>query len=293
MTGPTPLPPLPWLRAYEAAARRGGFTAAAAELGLTQAAVSQQIALLEARLGARLFRRLRRGVELTAEGAAFLPHVQAAFAGLARSAAELFGKPGGQAVSLQGPVSFLTLWLAPRLAGFAADVPGIDLTLSTIQVPGDVRPRDHDFDIRFGLGAWDGRTAHRLTTERLTPVCAPALAGGDWHALPRLAVVGAREMWSGWATIDPAATADRPVVAVDTFVTAMAAAEAGAGVLLGSRPLIDQALDQGRLVRLSDMELPQASGHFVTHAAGLPLGPAQTALLHWLLRQAAGPQVVR
>jgi len=121
----------------------------------------------------------------------------------------------------------------------------------------------------------------------LTPVCAPGLARADWHGLPRLAVVGAREMWSGWAAIDPALPADRPVVACDTFITAMAAAEAGTGVLLGSRPLIDQALDQGRLVRLSALELPSASGHFVTHAAGLPLDPAQAAVLHWLLRQAA------
>ncbi len=289
MTRPAPhhLPPLPWLRAYEAAARRGGFTAAAAELGLTQAAVSQQVGLLEAQLGARLFRRLRRGVELTAEGAAFLPHVQAAFAGLARSTAELFGKPSGRAVALQGPVSFLTLWLAPRLARFGGDVPGIDLNLSTIQVPAEIRPREHDFDIRFGLGAWDGRTAHRLTTERLTPVCAPALMGGDWHALPRLGVIGAREMWSAWAAIDPAAPADRPFIGCDTFITAMAAAEAGAGVLLGSRPLIDRALDEGRLVRLSALELPSASGHFVTHGAGTPLDPAQSAVLHWLLRQAA------
>ncbi len=293
MTDPAPLrlPPLPWLRAYEAAARRGGFTAAAAELGLTQAAVSQQIGLLEAQLGARLFRRLRRGVELTAEGAAFLPHVQAAFAGLARSTAELFGKPAGQAVALQGPVSFLTLWLAPRLARFGPEVPGVDLNLSTIQVPADIHPRAHDFDIRFGLGAWDGRGSHRLTTERLTPVCAPALARRDWHGLPRLGVTGAREMWSGWAAIDPATSADRPVIAFDTFVTAMAAAEAGAGVLLGSRPLIDQALDQGRLIRLSDLELPSASGHFVTHAAGTALDTGQAAVLHWLVREAA--QVVR
>lgn len=289
MASPSPLhlPPLPWLRAYEAAARRGGFTAAAAELGLTQAAVSQQIGLLEAQLGARLFRRLRRGVELTAEGAAFLPHVQAAFSGLARSTAELFGKPAGRPVTLQGPVSFLTLWLGPRLARLGTDLAGIALSLSTIQVPGDVRPRSHDFDIRFGLGSWDGRSSHRLTTERLTPVCAPALARDAWHDLPRLAVVGGREMWPDWAAIDPGLSADRPEIGFDTFVTALAAAEAGAGVLLGSRPLIDRALDQGRLVRLSALELPSASGHFVTHAAGTPLDPAQAAVLHWLLREAA------
>ena len=73
-------PPLAWLRAFEAAARRLSFTGAANEIGLTQAAVSQQIRLLESRLRVKLFRRMRRGVELTAEGAAYLPHVQSGFA---------------------------------------------------------------------------------------------------------------------------------------------------------------------------------------------------------------------
>src|SRR5688500_10528045 len=69
------LPPLVWLRAFEAAARRSSFTLAADELGLTQAAISQQIRALESRLGAALFHRRQRGVILTPEGSAYLPHV--------------------------------------------------------------------------------------------------------------------------------------------------------------------------------------------------------------------------
>ncbi|TIX68957.1 MAG: LysR family transcriptional regulator, partial [Mesorhizobium sp.] len=84
------LPPLDWLRSFEAAARLSNFTAAAAELGLTQAAVSQHIRALEQRLKTRLFVRLARGVALSPEGAAYLPHIQSAFATIANSTTELF-----------------------------------------------------------------------------------------------------------------------------------------------------------------------------------------------------------
>ena len=95
------LPPLSWLRAFEAAARHSSFTAAAAEIGLTQAAVSQHIRLLESHLKVSLFLRLRRGVELTAEGAAYLPHVQSGFGLIARSTRELFGSRSDDATAVQ------------------------------------------------------------------------------------------------------------------------------------------------------------------------------------------------
>src|SRR5689334_17435096 len=120
-----PLPPLDWLRVFEACARRENFTAAGADLGITQATVSQQIRLLEERLGVRLFVRLRRGVALTTEGAAYLPHVQSALLSLSRSTAELFGGRGQRAIALRSPISFAALWLAPRLASFGIAFPGV------------------------------------------------------------------------------------------------------------------------------------------------------------------------
>ena len=82
-----PLPPLEWLRVFEAAGRLSNFTAAANELGLTQAAVSQRMRNLEEHLKTHLFLRLARGVELTAEGEAYLPHVQSALAAMRRGTA--------------------------------------------------------------------------------------------------------------------------------------------------------------------------------------------------------------
>lgn len=279
------LPHLPWLRSFEAAARRLNFTLAAAELGLTQAAVSQQIKALEEELGASLFRRARRGVELTAEGAAYLPHVQAAFAGLAHTTEELFSGARTTEIRLIAPASFAALWLAPRLAAFTAAVPGVSLTVSTMVAPRDYAEAGADLEIRFGSGQWPGLQAHRLTTEHMTPVCVPPAPTGAWQEMPLLTVRGAREMWRDWFQMAGERPPARRFHSFDTFVIALEAAKAGAGVLLGSRPLIDAALNRGELVTLSDLELPSPHGHFLAYRAEEVQSPALRASLNWFLRE--------
>lgn len=283
------LPPLDWLRSFEAAARLSNFTAAAAELGLTQAAVSQHIRHLEERLKARLFLRLARGVALSPEGAAYLPHIQSAFATIGNSTAELFEPRAVQTVSVRVPISFALLMLVPALPDLAKALPRVQLDLVTIH-----RPMDYDLpgsvlDIRFGNGSFPAREADRLTAERLVPVVAPALAGGaDWTSLPLLLVAGAREMWAEWFAAAGLAGHPGRSHRFDSFVAAMEAARAGAGVLLGSRPLIDAALDSKALVRLSDFELSSTSGHFLTRATTARLTSAEQDFRDWLLSRLSG-----
>lgn len=287
-------PPLIWLKAFEAAARHTSFTLAAAELGLTQAAVSQQIKALEGRLGVALFHRRQRGVALTPEGSAYLPHIQQAFAGLARSTQELFGRRSRTTLTILSPISFAALWLAPRLATLERETEGLAIDITTMHTPDHYGASTAVFDIRFGLGDWPGRTAYRLTTERLTPVAAPAVlkagrkpAPDIWQRLPLLAVHGAREMWPDWFALSGEPPRGVARYRFDSFIAAMSAAEAGAGILLGSRPLIDGALRRKSLVTLSSFELPSTAGHFLTHAAGRKLSPAETAFLTALTRAAA------
>ncbi|MBZ9698239.1 MULTISPECIES: LysR family transcriptional regulator [unclassified Mesorhizobium] len=288
-TAPT-LPPLDWLRSFEAAARLSNFTAAAAELGLTQAAVSQHIRLLEERLKTRLFSRLARGVALSPEGAAYLPHIQSAFATIGSSTTELFEPRAVQTVSLRVPISFALLALVPALPDLAEALPRIQLDLVTIHRPTDYDLPGSALDIRFGNGSFPGREAERLTAERLVPVASPALASAaDWTSLPLLLVAGAREMWAEWFAAAGLAGHPRRSHRFDSFVAAMHAASAGAGVLLGSRPLIDAALDGGALVRLSDFELPSTSGHFLTtRPSTAHLTSAEQDFRHWLLKRLAG-----
>ncbi|WP_214472850.1 LysR family transcriptional regulator [Mesorhizobium sp. dw_380] len=286
---PTPaLPPLDWLRSFEAAARLSNFTAAAGELGLTQAAVSQHIRLLEERLKTRLFSRLARGVTLSPEGAAYLPHIQSAFATIGNSTAELFEPRAVQTVSIRVPISFALLVLVPALPDLAEALPRVQLDLVTIHRPTDYDLPGSALDIRFGNGSFPGREADRLTAERLVPVSSPALAGAaDWTSLPLLLVAGAREMWAEWFAAAGLAGHPQRSHRFDSFVAAMEAATAGAGVLLGSRPLVDAALRRKTLVPLSNFELSSTSGHFLTRAPAARLTSAEQDFRQWLLRRLA------
>ncbi|MEW6634270.1 MAG: LysR family transcriptional regulator [Pseudomonadota bacterium] len=283
------LPPLDWLRSFEAAARLSNFTAAAGELGLTQAAVSQHIRFLEERLKTRLFSRLARGVVLSPEGAAYLPHIQSAFATIGNSTAELFEPRAVQTVTIRVPISFALLALVPALPDLARALPQIQLDVVTIHRPTDYDQPGSVLDIRFGNGSFPGREADRLTVERLVPVAAPAVAAdSDWMSLPLLLVAGAREMWAEWFAAAGLAGHARRSHRFDSYVAAMEAAKAGAGVLLGSRPLVDQALADKRLVRLSNFELSSPSGHFLTRSSPSRLTSAEQDFRQWLLARIAG-----
>ncbi|MGF1628275.1 MAG: LysR family transcriptional regulator [Kiloniellaceae bacterium] len=262
---PPPLPPLEWLRVFEAAGRCGSFTAAAEELGLTQAAVSQRMRNLEDRLGVRLFVRRPRGIELTADGEAYLPHVQSALTALLRSTADLFGAPRRK-LTIATPSSVAQLWIAPRLASLTRAQPNLQVVLSTIQRPADFEVIDADLEVRFGGGVWPGLRAVRLFDEVLAPVAAPALCDGAtavWRRLPQIAVAGPRDGWREWAAAAGTAPPRPPSLRFDTFVHALAAALGGAGVLLASLALIEPQLRSRALRRLPEPETRMEAGYWL------------------------------
>lgn len=287
------MPPLDWLRSFEAAARLSNFTAAAAELGLTQAAVSQHIRFLEERLKTRLFSRLARGVALSPEGAAYLPHIQSAFATIGSTTTELFEPRAIQTVTVRVPISFALLVLVPSLPDLAKALPRIQLDVVTIHRPADYDQPGSVLDIRFGSGNFPRREADRLIVERLVPVASPTLVGNvDWTSLPLLLVAGAREMWAEWFAAAGMPGHSRRSHRFDSFVAAMEAAKVGAGVLLGSRPLIDAALASRALVALSGFELSSSSGHFLTRASAVHLTRAEQDFRLWLLSRLGGAGVL-
>lgn len=266
-----PLPPLEWLRAFEAAARQENFTAAARELHLTQAAVSQQVRKLESYLGVALFRRLPRGVKLTAEGLAYLPHVQASFDALMRTTRDLFGTAEGADVSVAAPISFSLLWLTPKLMQFREAFPQTRVTLSSVYRPADYETIGADLEVRFGNGDWEGKVARHLEAEALVPVCTPELLRrapkGDWAKLPVLAMSGPREGWSDWAALAGVTNPGPPGLVFDSFILALEAAKEGAGVLLASLPLTRPLLDAGSLVQISPIVLTMSAGHWLVRDA--------------------------
>lgn len=284
--------PLHQLAVFAAAARRVSFTAAAAELGVTQSAVSQQVRLLEERLGRALFRRLPRGLVLTDEGRALLPLVEEALARLSEGVADLFGRPGEGRVVLRGTAGFQRFWLLPRLPAFRRAHPTVRLRLVTANWAEPQPPAGIDLEVRLGLGDWPGLTATRLTRDRLLPVTAPTVAArltelGALAGETLIQTIGFREGWPAWlAAAGLPALRPAGLLEVDTAVTALALAEAGEGVALGRSGFLEEGLAAGRLAAPFALSLPSAEGFWLLRPAGRRLSPAAQVLADWLAREA-------
>lgn len=278
--------PLNALRAFEASARHLSFTRAGLELCVSQAAVSHQVIGLEQRLGVPLFRRLPRGLALTDEGAALVPVLAESFD---RISAVLDRYAGGRMreVLTVGVVgTFATGWLLPRLPGFAVAHPFVDLRMLTNNNRADLAGDGFDCAIRFGDGAWHGAEADRLMAAPLAPMCAPVLAPRlntptDLAGETLLRSYRADE-WPRWfaAVGAPCPPLHGPIF--DSSVTTAAAAQMGAGVALLPPAMFEDALDQGRLVRLFAAEV-ETGAYWLTRLKTRKPGAAMEAFRGWLL----------
>ncbi len=275
------IPPLPALRAFEAAARLGGFARAAADLNVSTSAVSHQIRGLEAMLGARLLDRSigSGGVGVTAAGQRLLAAAGPALASLQDACAAIRGTPARLTVSANP--SFSAMWLARRLAEFSSqhphtpinamvqDEPGsgfhaIDLAIVNVKLA-DLRPNDVV-----------------LVREDVFPVCSP-----DLHPFASKAVCKCRLLqeahegspeidWRSWAgEFGLPNDFESRMVHYSSFSQVVGAAVGGAGLALGRTPLIDPELASGRLVRLFPNLSRRASWCFVMRRGP---GPAHRML---------------
>jgi len=291
------LPHLPWLRAFEAAARHLNFSAAAQELHLTPAAISQQIRALEHYLGFQLFERLARGVRLTDMGKAYLPSVRKAFDELSLSTVGLFGSRGDRALTVRSTAAFAVLWLAPRLQGFLDAYPHIEVRLLA-DIWADALGADQNaIDIRFGDGQWDGFDVELIRKEGSIPLCSPRWLerASSQVALARLAqdnpihIMGCEDLWSRWfraAGLDDFRAGKG--IQVDTSLTALELASAGSGFALVLRSLAQPYLDSGRLVAAFPGELPIDQAHYLLQPrSGKPPSPEVLLFRQWLLAAAA------
>ena len=199
--------PLNALQAFEQAARAGSFAAAAQELGVTAAAVSQHIRQLEDRFGKQVFFRRANGVELTDAGRELFLRVAGAFAELAEAAVHLKTSASRPRAVISVIASVGELWLLPRLADFA-DRAGVQI-IEENEDPIDFAGRGVDIRITYGAAAYPGQTAEVLFQDRMVPVAAPARAAG-LHGSARLAGDGDLihtqwgptysnpQSWGGW-----------------------------------------------------------------------------------------------
>lgn len=288
------LPSLNALRAFEAAARCGSFTRAAAELGVTAGAVTQQIRQLEAWLGFPLFERLPQGVRLTVASQAALPDLTRGFATLSEAVAQLRARQGARALRIAALPCIAQLWLSPRLVALQQAFPGLEFAVSAMEEPPDGRRALHDLALFYqplqeGAAGSDG----------LTPVCAPALAKSlaDPAALSGVTLLHDAVWhgdWARWLNVAGASGVDAGRgPAFSLYSLALDAALAGSGVLIGRISLVAPHLADGRLVAPFDRVLPTGDRLSVMPVAGGRAHPLRDAVAEWLGaadRQISAPQ---
>lgn len=260
MTNAPRLPPLQQLAVLEAAARHRGFTAAARELGLTQSAVSHQIAALEESLGVPLFDRVWRGVTPTEAGAHLAAATGESLAALARAVETARTIGGAHTLTVAADFGFAAFWLLPRLAEMRQVMGGVDVRIVTRQEDFDPDTDGEDVSIVFGGGPWPRARATPLVGEHVTPVAAPgflaeaSISGvADLDRLPLLHLdAPGPGRWLGWADYAARAgtrlTGRTPGLSFNNYIFVVQAAIAGQGLALGWRPLVDDALARGLLV---------------------------------------------
>ena len=252
------LPSLNALRAFEAAARHGGFVAAAAELCVTRGAVSRHVKLLEEELGVRLFVRHPQGVHLTPAGRRLQPILAEAFGAIARAARRVADEDG--ALRVLCPPATSIRWLIPRLGGFGAAHPEIRLQLTTDFHGGsgfDAETFDLGFSVERHPSRAPGIRMQPLFATRLTPACAPRLlesvgpvrVPGDLARLTLLHERPDHADWKAWLDAYPAKGVD-PASGLDfpNLDMATKAAVLGAGVVMADLVLCREELESAALV---------------------------------------------
>jgi len=285
------LPPLSTLRVFEAAARLGGFKAAADELLLTPSAVSRSIQTLEQWLGVALFVRGNRTIALTEAGAAYVTEIRAVLDRLVRATETIPGRGPSGSLSISAAPTFGLKWLIPRLARFKARYPEVTLTLDTTQRHIEF-PRDGiDLAIRMGAGDWPGLEAVHLFRETLVPVCAPALAAllrtpEDLARQTLLRVTTTSADWAYWARVR-GWTLPAPVreLRFDTLHYALDAAANGLGVAIGRRPVIDEPLADGTLVEVLGPPVAAPISYWLVCAPASLSRPEVRAFRRWIAEE--------
>jgi len=281
------------LQAFEAAARHLSFTEAAKELNCTQAAVSQRVRALEAYLSRQLFLRRSNGLQLSEVGEAYLPGVAEAL-NLAAAATEgLRGKKLVRTVTLSAPVSFLTLWLAPRLDAFLSRNPNIELRLNSA-IWTDPNAELADIVVEVRDSAEVDAAVPRLPKESLALVCAPAMAErlasmplqAALKASRKISIQGRHNAWQRWATgLGLDLKGDLPALKVDNAVTALETAAQGLGVTVAYSTYCAPYLAAGRLATLSAPALQTELCHALTGSPNQPLWHPSHRLCDWLKQE--------
>ena len=297
------LPPLNALRAFEAAARTGGFQAAGAELNVSANAVGRLVKVLEDWLGVALFRRLPRGVVLTEAGRDYVARVEALLDHLADATAAL-RRENSNVLTISAAPSFVVRWLIPRLSRLTERHPGLDVRLLTSLSRTDFAREQVDVAIRHGAAVDEGLRGDLLMREEFYPVCSSVLLARDrelrqpsdlsrhvlLHIEPAAQIPG-RLDWARWLTAVGAEGVDGQRGLHFSFShLALQAAAAGQGVALASSAFIADDLTTGALVRpFGELSVKGSYGFFIVCPPSTADREKIAAFRNWALEEANAP----
>ena len=294
------LPPVANLLAFEAVARRRSFGLAAAELHLTASAISHQVARLEADLGVRLFERSAHGVRLSNAGERYLERVAGALAAIS-TATEDLRKGVRNSLYVHSAPSIASLWLMPRLRGFAQAHPDIVLNLSAAHTPSDFALGQADLDIRYGVPQWDDLVVEPLFVERIVPLASPAFIRE--HRLKRIEQLFDVPLiqsnvsvvqWSDWLReFSDRRAPEQFALRFDRAQMSLDAATQGLGVALESAVNAGPHLSTGKLKPVFGLDKAvRVKAHFVVYPAKHAKRPPVEAFLSWVHGEAARTETV-
>lgn len=289
------LPGVNTLVVFEAAGRLSSFTAAAAELGMTQAAVSYAIGRLEAQLATPLFSREHRRVRLTEAGQRFLADVSLGLQHIQRSAEQLRSAAAGPHVTLSASTAFAAFWMVPRLQKFREDLPGIDLRIQTSDRDLDLAAERIPLGIRGGTAQdWPHYDLRPLAPEEIWPVCSAGYVARFGRPETVADLLSHRLIhleepfrpattWAEWfssAGIDGRRTPKG--LTINDYVLVIQSVFEGQGIALGWRHLVERQVATGALIRLTDHALSTGKAFNVAWQKDVALSEPARRVRDWL-----------
>ena len=291
------LPPFDLLKGFEAVARHLSFTRAAAELFVTQSAVSRQVRQLEEHLGVRLFERRTRAVVLTEAGYRYYSELAPLLDRIAELTRSISGARAETRVRVTATLTFSSLWLVPRLAAFQDLHPQVQVHVVADIVMRDLARDDFDLAIRYCTAAAAGADALQIFGETLTPVCSPKLLARaplrsiedlDRHVLIHFNDLEGLAPWLSWdqflARADHGKVRGKGAAHFSHYDQAIRAARAAQGVALGRFPVIDAVMDDGLVAPLAaGLSLPLVDrGYWLARHPQRSASPEVQLFTDWL-----------
>ena len=289
------IPSINGLVVFEAAGRLESFSAAARELGMTQAAVSYAINRLEEQLATGLFVREHRRVRLTEAGQRFHADVSLGLSHIHRSAQGLRAVASGSHVTLSASTAFAAFWMVPRLQRFREDLPEIDLRIQTADRDLDLVGEGIPLGIRGGQAAdWPHYECAVLAPEEIYPVCGSSYVARFGrpatvedllshrlihHEEPLRATV----TWSEWFASAGVSGGNAPKgLQINDYGAVIQSVIEGQGIALGWGHLTDDLVEKGVLLRLTDHHLSTGKSFHVAWPRDRPLSPLAIQVRDWL-----------